>query len=76
VGDGTGNLYVADGNTIRKIVISTATVSTVIGAGGQVGVAPGALPATLNAPADVTVLPTGELAIVDAVEKAVLIGHL
>jgi hypothetical protein len=74
--DGIGNLYVADGNAIRKIVVSTATVSTVIGAAGQVGVGPGALPATLNAPVDVTVLPTGELAIVDAVEKAVLIGHL
>ena len=75
-GDGAGNLYVADGNTIRKVVIASATVSTVIGSFGQAGVSPGALPATLNAPVALTVLPTGELAIVDSVENAVLIGHL
>jgi hypothetical protein len=75
-GDGAGHLYVADGNTIRKIDLATATVSTVIGAVGQIGVAPGALPATLNVPFDVTVLPTGELAIIDSGENAVLIGHL
>jgi hypothetical protein len=74
--DALGNLYVADGNAVRKIVVSTATVSTVIGANNRVGVGLGGLPATLNAPADVTVLPTGELAIVDSAERAVLIGHL
>jgi hypothetical protein len=75
-GDGAGNLYVADGNTIRKIAIASATVSTVIGAAGQVGVSLGALPASLNDPRGVVVLPTGELAIVDYAENAVLIGHL
>jgi sugar lactone lactonase YvrE len=74
--DGAGNLYVVDGTTIRKIVIATATVSTVIGSPTSVGVSPGALPASLNQPRGVAVLPTGELAIVDYAENAVLIGHL
>ncbi len=75
-GDGAGNLYVADGNTIRKVVIGTATVSTIIGSPYQAGVSLGALPASLNGPRGVVVLPTGELAIVDGAENAVLIGHL
>ena len=74
--DGAGTLYVADSNSIRKIDIASATVSTVIGSFGQVGVSTGALPASLNTPIDLTVLPTGELAIVDSLENAVLIGHL
>jgi hypothetical protein len=74
--DGAGNLYVADGNVIRKIAIASATVSTVIGAAGHVGVSLGALPASLNNPRGLVVLPTGELAIVDYAENAVLIAHL
>ena len=74
--DGAGNLYVTDGNTIRKVAIASATVSTVVGASDRVGVTLGALPASLNAVAGVAVLPTGELAIVDGTENAVLIGHL
>jgi hypothetical protein len=75
-GDGAGNLYVADGSSIRKIVAATGAVSTIIGAFGRVGVSPGALPASLNRPVGVAVLPTGELAIVDAGENAIAIGHL
>jgi len=74
--DGAGNLYVADGNTIRKIDIASAAVTTVIGSPDRTGVSLGALPASLNAARGVAVLPTGELAIVDTVENAVLIGHL
>ncbi|HEU0115592.1 MAG TPA: hypothetical protein VFQ80_12990, partial [Thermomicrobiales bacterium] len=76
--DGGNNLYVADtGNgTIRRIVIQTAAVSTVVGSPGQIGVAVGPLPASLNTPYGVVVLPTGELAISDFSENAVLIGHL
>jgi sugar lactone lactonase YvrE len=74
--DGAGNLYVADGGMIRKIVIATAAVSTVIGSPGRVGVSLGALPASLNDVYGVAVLPTGELAIVDNLEGTVLIGHL
>ena len=73
--DGAGNLYVADGNTIRKIEIASAAVSTVIGSPDRVGVTLGALPAALNLAHGVAVLPTGELAIVDTTENAVLVGH-
>jgi len=74
--DGAGNLYVADGPMIRKIAIDSATVSTVIGSPGRAGVSLGPLPASLGGASGVTVLPTGELAILDAIENAVLIGHL
>jgi len=74
--DGAGNLYVVDGTTIRKIVIASAAVSTVIGSPGKVGASLGALPASLNLPYGVTVLPTGEIAIVELRENAILIGHL
>jgi sugar lactone lactonase YvrE len=75
--DGAGNLYVADGGgTIRKIAVGSASVSTVIGSSGHLVVSPGALPAALNSPYGLVVLPTGELAIVDNVESSVLIGHL
>jgi hypothetical protein len=75
-GDGAGNLYVADGNTIRRVAIEAATVSSLIGSPGRFGVSFGALPASLNASRGIAVLPTGELAIVEAREDAVLIGHL
>ena len=75
--DRAGNLFVGDGNgTIRKIAIDSATVSTVIGSPGRMGVSVGPLPAALNVPYSIAVLPTGELAIVDTVENSVLIGHL
>jgi sugar lactone lactonase YvrE len=54
--DSAGNVYVADtGNhTIRKIT-PTGAVSTVVGAAGQAGFAPGALPGLLNGPIGVAV---------------------
>jgi len=73
--DGAGTLYVADGNTIRKIVTATGAVSTVIGSPDRIGVSLGALPASLGSPRGVFLLPTGELAIVDNAENAVLIAH-
>jgi hypothetical protein len=74
--DGAGSLYVADGQTIRKVDIASATVSTIIGSPDRVGVSLGALPASLNVAYGVFVLPTGELAIGDYTENAVLIAHL
>jgi hypothetical protein len=74
--DGAGNLFVADGNTIRKIVISTKTVSTVVGAPGRQGVSLGALPASLGSAWGVAVLPAGDLAITEYAENAVLLGRL
>lgn len=68
-----GNLYVSDiGNgTVRKIALGSGVVTTVAGVPGQHGVKLGALPARLNNPADIAVLPTGELLILD--ENALLV---
>ncbi len=74
--DGAGNLYVADANTVRKVGVEAGTVSTIIGSNDRLGVSLGALPASLNHLRGVVVLPTGELAIVDSSENAILIGHL
>jgi hypothetical protein len=73
--DGAGALYVADfGNhTVRKVALDSGAVSTVLGIPGRAGVTLGALPGSLNGPYDVLVLPTGELAVVDILENAVLI---
>jgi hypothetical protein len=74
--DGAGNLYLADGTTVRKIAVDTATVSTIIGRPRDKGVSLGAFPASLSGAYGLAVLPTGELAIVDGIENAILIGHL
>jgi hypothetical protein len=74
--DGAGTLFVSDNHTIRKVVIATGAVSTIIGLPDRTGITLGALPASLNGPGGVVVLPTGELAIVDTTENAVLLGHL
>jgi DNA-binding beta-propeller fold protein YncE len=72
--DGAGNLYVAElwNHTIRKIVLTTMNVTTLVGVAGQSGVEPGPLPARLNQPTSVVALPTGELIIVDGAESVVL----
>jgi hypothetical protein len=72
--DGAGNLFVADRNTIRKIVVANGTVSTVVGAPDRVGVSLGPLPGSLNGAYGVAVLPMGDLAILDYVENAVLLA--
>lgn len=72
--DDQGNLYVGDlGNrTLRKIVIATQTVTTVVGTPGRMGVVLGALPAGLSAPVGLAMGPSGELLIADAAEHAIL----
>jgi hypothetical protein len=72
--DGAGDLFVADtqGHTIRKVVISTLAVTTVVGNPTQFGVHLGPLPARLTLPESVVVLPDGALAISD--EAAVLLA--
>jgi hypothetical protein len=72
--DGSGTVYVADGNRIRKIAADTGKVSTVIGAPDRYGVALGALPASLSTVSGLAVLPTGELAVIDSAESSVLIA--
>ncbi len=70
--DGAGNLFVADlsNSTTRKIQISNATVTTLVGIAGQKAVKLGPVPAVLNTPTAVAALPTGQLFILD--ENSVL----
>jgi hypothetical protein len=71
--DGKGNLFMIDGGLIRKMVIGTKAVSTVVGRLDQQAVVLGPLPASLNSPAGIAVGPAGELFITDAAESAVLV---
>src|SRR5581483_3991968 len=41
VGDGAGQLYVADASTVRKVVVQTAAVTTIAGTAGTYGSADG-----------------------------------
>jgi sugar lactone lactonase YvrE len=70
--DGRGNLYVTDlhNGTVRKVQLSSGSITTVVGSPGQHGVRLGPLPAGLNMPSVVAVLPRGELIILD--ESSVL----
>ena len=66
--DGAGNLFVADtsNHTIRKVVLSTGTVTTVAGLAGSAGSADGAEnSARFNFPSDVTVDGNGNLYVAD-----------
>ena len=74
--DGNGNLWIADtGNaTVRKLVLATGAVTTVIGAPGQRGVALGSLPASLNVPVSVATLADGRILVIDQLENAVLVA--
>jgi len=75
--DGNGNIFVTDrGNaTIRKVVIASKTVSTVLGKAGSTSLTTGALSsATLVSPTAIAVLPGGQLAILDSGELLVTEG--
>jgi hypothetical protein len=65
--DSSGRLYVSDYNqfTVRRIVPSTAAVTTVLGIPAEALTVFGPLPAELNAPAAVAALPNGDLAVLD-----------
>jgi hypothetical protein len=69
------SLFVADSanGAVREIDLATAAVTTVVGGPGRTGVLPGPLPARLNRPSSVTVLPGGALAITD--ESSLLIAR-
>ena len=71
--DGKGNLFVVDDSMVRKVVIATGAVTTVVGRPNQRGVIPGPLPANLNRPGGIAVGPSGELFITDSEESAVLV---
>jgi hypothetical protein len=78
--DGAGNLFVVDtgdsshfgNNTIRKVVIGTRVVTTVVGSPDRMGVVLGPLPAGLGNPWGLALGPGGELLIADIAENAIL----
>jgi len=77
VADGAGGLYIADGNsTLRRVALADRSVITIAGRAFQARVTLGPLPAGLNRPTAVALLPTGEIIIADATENAVLIVGL
>ena len=73
--DGKGALYVADSENgaIRRVDVATGAVTTWAGVLGEKGLQPGPLPAHLNAPQGVALLPDGGLAVTD--EQAVVVIH-
>jgi hypothetical protein len=75
--DGAGNLFVADlgDNTVRRVNLASALVTTVVGQTGRWETVPGPLPAYVAAPAGLAVLPSGDLAITDRLENAVLVAQ-
>jgi sugar lactone lactonase YvrE len=72
--DGAGHVFVSDANHIvRRIDTTTGVVTTVLGVRNSSGVVLGAIPARVNFPAALSVLPDGALAFGD--EGAVLIAR-
>jgi hypothetical protein len=69
------NLYIADfGNSpLRKLVIATREVFTVVGVAGQQGIRLGPLPGSLNAPTGVAMLKDGGILISDSTENSILV---
>jgi sugar lactone lactonase YvrE len=73
--DGAGNLYVTDAQTVRKIVIATTGVTTVVGVAGPMGVLLGPFPAALNSPQGVAWLPNQGLLVSDYRENSILLAR-
>jgi len=71
--DGAGNLFVADSSTVRRIVVASQAVSTVVGLPGHSGMELGPLPGRLSAPAGLVFAPPGDLFISD--QNAVLVAQ-
>ena len=74
--DGADSLFVADtyNHTIRKIVVSTQDVTTVLGVPDRVGVVLGPRPAGLRDPWGLALGPAGEIYISDYGENAILVA--
>ncbi len=75
--DTAGNLFVADAedDAVRKVNTTTGLVTTVVGHAGRWETVPGPLPACLATPGGVAVLPSGDLAITDSYENAILVAR-
>lgn len=72
--DGAGNLFVADpdNQSIRKVVLDTGAVSTVVGSPDRPGAMLGPLPASLGYPTAVAFVRPGHLFIADSGESVIL----
>jgi DNA-binding beta-propeller fold protein YncE len=75
--DGRGHLFFAepDNHLVRRIDLASGAVTTFAGTRGLAGVKIGPLPARLNTPSGVAVLPSGDLVIADTVENVVLLAR-
>jgi sugar lactone lactonase YvrE len=75
--DRAGNLFVADSmnHTIRKIVVASQTVSTLVGVAGRQGILLGPLPGELDTPAGLTFSASGQLFITEQHQNAVLMAQ-
>lgn len=72
--DGAGGLFVADyyNRLVRKLVLATGEVTTVVGGRNRLGVILGALPGSLTGPAGLAFAAPGTLFITDDDENVVL----
>jgi DNA-binding beta-propeller fold protein YncE len=81
--DGLGSLYVVeakrfleyrqtDPGLLRRIDLATATVSTMAGTRGEVGVAPGPTPSTLNCPTGLALTSSGDTLVSDPCDGVVV----
>jgi sugar lactone lactonase YvrE len=75
--DPAGRLLVADifDNTVRRIDLSTQQVTTIVGKSGRWQTIPGPLPAYVAKPAGLAFLPSGDLAIADQEDHAILLAR-
>ena len=73
--DGAGSLFVSDGTAVRRIVLATGQVTTVVGTPGQALVVLGPLPASLDRPSGLAVSADGALFIVEYTVGAVLVAR-
>jgi sugar lactone lactonase YvrE len=75
--DSAGRLLVADGfdNTVRRIDLATKQVTTIIGHSGRMQTIPGPLPAYVANPAGLAVLSSGDIAISDQSNNAILLAR-
>lgn len=81
--DGAGSVYVSYLNSsgaqpsglVRKIVLATSSISTVVGVQGQAGALTGALPGGLNVPRGLGWAPGQGLLICESNENAILLAR-
>lgn len=69
------SVFFSEGKTssvIRRVDLATGDVSTFVGAVNKVGVQPGTLPASLNGPAGMALVPSGDMLVTDFNEGALL----